>query len=134
MVIYKVVWLFIKDGHFLLLVQTAPHTNLPHCLGSNSTSIGLKVLFVTADGAGPNRKFFKLHMQADTTQSDGRALNDFYPYRTKNRYSPDGNRWLYFIADPPHLIKTTRNCLQHSAFSGTRLMTVSLFKYTVQKL
>lgn len=78
-------------------------------------SIDLKVLFITADGAGPNRKFFRMHKGSESG----------VVYRTINRYSPDGDRWLYFIADPPHLMKTTRNCLHHSAFGGTRLMTVS---------
>ena len=37
-------------------------------------------------------------------------------YRTINLYAP--HRYIYFFADPPHLIKTTRNCLRSSG-SGT---------------
>ena len=33
-------------------------------------------------------------------------------YRTINLYSPD--RFIYFFADGPHLIKTACNCLYHS--------------------
>ena len=76
-------------------------------------STGLKVIAVTADGASPNRKFFKMHDTGDIV------------YKTKNVYSSD-DRYVYFISDPPHLIKTTRNCLSHSSNTGTpRSMCVS---------
>ena len=76
---------------------------------------GLKVVCITADGMSSNRKFFQLH------QSGG---DKKVTYKTLNPYAED-RRWIYFISDPPHLIKTTRNCLSHSSFSGTRLMKVS---------
>ena len=42
----------------------------------------------------------------------------------KNVYAPD-SRDVYFFSDPPHLIKTARNCLSHSSSSSTsRLMKV----------
>ena len=43
-------------------------------------------------------------------------------YRSENLYSKD-KRFVYFFADVPHLIKTTRNCLSNSG-SGrcTRFM------------
>ena len=85
--------------------------------------VGLKVIFITADGASPNRKFFRMH----------RELNDTTPiYKTRNPFAQE-ERWIFFISDPPHLIKTTRNCWSHSALNGTRLMTVSrviTVKYT----
>lgn len=31
-------------------------------------------------------------------------------YKVPNIYATDQSRYLYFISDPPHLIKTTRNC------------------------
>ena len=61
-------------------------------------SSGLKVICVTADGASPNK--------------------------TKNPYSED-DRWLFFIVDPPHLIKTVRNCWSHSGVCDTRRMKVN---------
>ena len=80
-------------------------------------ALGLKVMFVTADGASSNRKFFKMH----------KGPNDTLPiYKTVNRYSGKEKRPLFFISDPPHLIKTVRNCWFHSDWNGTRLMTVSL--------
>ena len=74
----------------------------------------LWVIATTADGASPNRRFFRLH----------KALGDVQGhvcYRTKNLYAP--HRYIYFFSDAPHLIKTTRNCLVHSgATKGTRYM------------
>ena len=58
---------------------------------------GFKVLAVTADGLSVNRHFFKLHGEESLVY---KALN---PYADEQRY-------IYFISDPPHLIKTVRNC------------------------
>lgn len=78
-------------------------------------AIGFKVISVTADGASPNRKFFKMN-----------GIGNGLTYKTHNPYAdPDENRSLYFISDVPHLIKTTRNCWSHSGLNGTRLMAVS---------
>ena len=54
-----------------------------------------------------------------------KTLDFLVPYKTKNPCAIDG-RWLYFIADQPHLIKTVRNCWSHSAESGTRHMQVKI--------
>ena len=62
------------------------------------TRIGFKVLAIVCDGAKNNRRMFNLH-------STG---NDFC-YKTHNVYSEDKHP-IFFICDPPHLIKTTRNC------------------------
>ena len=77
--------------------------------------IGLKVIFITADGASPNRKFFKMHH----TPGDNMPT-----YKTCNPYSQE-ERSIFFFSDPPHLIKTTRNCWSHSDMNGTQLMKVS---------
>lgn len=73
-----------------------------------------KVLGVTADGASPNRKFFHLHKQTPPQNS--------VTYKTKNPYSGDG-RDIFFISDPPHLIKTIRNSL----FNKKRLLWVRYY-------
>ena len=57
-----------------------------------------QVLAVTMDGSSANRKLIKLH----NTSSD-------VTYRIANPYTAE-KRFLFFISDPPHLIKTTRNC------------------------
>ena len=59
--------------------------------------LGLKVLYITADGATNNRRFFKLHDPSSPLV-----------HKTKNPFDPD--RFVYFFSDPPHLTKTTRNC------------------------
>ena len=56
------------------------------------------VLGVTFDGAAVNRKLIKLH------QSIGDSI-----HKVQNPYASD-KRYLFFFSDPPHLIKTVRNC------------------------
>jgi hypothetical protein len=68
----------------------------------------LKVVGVTADGASPNRKFFKLHQK---------SYEEHITYKTRNPFSVDGSD-IFFISDPPHLLKTIRNCL----FNNKRLL------------
>ena len=83
-------------------------------------SIGLKVICITGDGASLNRKFFRMHRSAGS----GTGI----VYKTHNPYAnPVENRYLYFVSDPSHLVKTIRNCWSHSSMSGTRLMTVSSY-------
>ena len=69
---------------------------------------GFKVIGITADGASPNRKFFRMHKEADESCT----------YKTKNPYADNEDRDIYFFSDPPHLIKTARNCLSHSYGHG----------------
>ena len=80
-------------------------------------STGLHVLALTCDGASSNRRFFRNYWN---TCSDDLPL-----YRVPNKYA-DKSRFIYFICDVPHLVKTTRNCLSHS-FPGSmrRSMKVS---------
>ena len=66
-------------------------------------SCGLKVIALTCDGASANRKFFKLH----------KSSTDDIIYKTINPYA-DEDRPVFFISDPPHLIKTVRNCWANS--------------------
>lgn len=61
---------------------------------------GFKVMGVTADGLSANRHFFKLH---------GNSATDTPVHKTVNPYTSE-DRFLYFFSDPPHLIKTVRNC------------------------
>ena len=57
-------------------------------------------LYLTCDGASPNRRFFELH-------GDDRPA-----WYMENIMDPTRN--IYFISDTPHLIKTARNCLANS--------------------
>ena len=70
--------------------------------------LGLKVVALTADGGSPNRKFFRMHTKSSELS-----------YRTRNVYAAE-ERFIYFFADVPHLMKTTRNCWSHSSDNGTR--------------
>ena len=77
-------------------------------------SCKLKVIAAVSDGASANRKFFRMHRNLDGEA--GKSIT----YRTINLYAP--NRFIWFFADVPHLVKTVRNCMYHSGFGKTRLM------------
>ncbi|KAL5500013.1 hypothetical protein EMCRGX_G011503 [Ephydatia muelleri] len=63
---------------------------------------GFKVLTITFDGAAANRRFLKL-------MGSEKVL-----FKVINKYSLE-KRPLFFFSDPPHLLKTTRNCLASKA-------------------
>ena len=65
--------------------------------------LNLVVLFITSDGASPNRRFIRLHGGAE------RACI----YKTENIFAEE-KRPIYFISDPPHLLKTARNNFSNS--------------------
>ena len=62
------------------------------------TQNGFHVLAITADGCKSNRKLFQLHSK------DSKPV-----HKVQNIFSPE-NHMIYFICDPPHLLKTIRNC------------------------
>lgn len=71
-------------------------------LGALENLCNLDVIFITSDGASVNRSFIKMHA--------GKL-----PFKTANPCSEsDDIRYIYFIVDPPHLIKTLRNNLYNS--------------------
>lgn len=76
--------------------------------------LGIKVVAITADGAGPNRKFFHLHSVSGSDMC----------HKVTNPYTKE-NRPIFFFSDVPHLMKTTRNCWSHSSTNGTRSLWVS---------
>lgn len=67
--------------------------------------MGLKVMSLTSDGSSPNRKFYRLMKDPSDDTTPG--------YQCPNPFTNDDRR-LYFIADVPHLLKTTRNCWSNS--------------------
>ena len=77
-------------------------------VGILEISCQLKVLAVTCDGS-TNRKFFRMRKKMHHNQDD----DDEITYRTPNLFSSRG-RYIYFIADMPHLLKTLRNCISNS--------------------
>ena len=74
-------------------------------VGILEMSCEIKVLAVTCDGASSNRSFFKMHQMMNDEK-------DNFMHKTVNRFSPD--RFIHFIADMLHLIKTAKNCLSNS--------------------
>lgn len=67
------------------------------------TRNGFRVFAVTCDGATCNRRLIKLHSK---TRKD-------LVYKTRNVYSTN-EEFIYFFSDPPHLLKTIRNCFASS--------------------
>jgi hypothetical protein len=60
--------------------------------------IGFKVLAATFDGSSVNRRFVAIHNTSDKLI-----------YKVRNIHAED-DRFIYCFSDPPHLMKTTRNC------------------------
>ena len=65
---------------------------------------GIKVLALTCDGASTNRRLWNLHCKGRDITEKGVL------YKVPNIYAADSSHFLYFVSDPPHLMKTTRNC------------------------
>ena len=64
-------------------------------------NLGLKVLAVCCNGLAANRRLFSIHQPGSTTPV----------YKVPNPHAHNGERRsLFFLSDPPHLIKTVRNC------------------------
>ena len=60
--------------------------------------LGFKLLAATADGASPIRRLIKLHG------------SDKLVYKGGESTCPRLSLFVFFLSDPPHLLKTTRNC------------------------
>ena len=87
-------------------------------VGILEKTCNLNVIAVCCDGMSSNRSFFSMHRyfrcNSNIDRSDviHKVINPFCP-----------ERYVYFIADPPHLMKTAWNCLHQSgSSSGTRYM------------
>ena len=57
---------------------------------------------ITCDGCSPNRRLFTLHRKVGTPTNE-------LVYKTTNIFSND-QKDIFFFVDPPHLLKTIRNC------------------------
>lgn len=93
--------------------------------------VGIQVRALVCDGASQNRKFFKLHeMENGENKSEDGTV-----YWVYNRFAED-KRKIFFIRDPPHLIKTIRNNVENSSGnSKTRhLMVCNLLIFDCLKL
>lgn len=63
----------------------------------------LKVIAATADGSSVNRKLFNLHR-------NGKHM----VHKVANPFA-SGDQEIFFFSDPPHMLKTTRNCMASPA-------------------
>ena len=72
-------------------------------------SCGMIVICLIADGLSTNRKMFEQMRNLDNC-----------PHQCVNIYNPEIP--LFLIVDPPHLLKTTRNCIYASRPTGSRLL------------
>ena len=57
-------------------------------------------MVLTCDGASVNRRMWKLH-------GDGEEV----VYKVDNVFAPETKRPIFFVSDPPHLLKMILNCL-----------------------
>ena len=73
-------------------------------------SCNLFVIATVSDSASSNRGFFRMHK--GFVGDDGPVV-----FRTPNIFSSN-ERFIYFFADFPHLLKTLRNNLLHSGSDG----------------
>ena len=97
-----------KGSHIFPLVRQA----IKHL-----TRLGLCVTTITCDGASDNRKMFAMFNSKATLS-----------YKTINVFSSD-RREVFFIADPPHLIKTIRNC-----FARAKIWVCEMYFYHYHKV
>ena len=68
--------------------------------------LGCKVLAIICDGASSNCSFFCIHSTKNSSEAQEQLA-----YRTRNPFSCDHDcKFLWFVSDGPHLMKTTQNC------------------------
>ena len=72
----------------------------------------LKAIAVTCDGVYPSHKLFRVHCHL--TGDDDINPETGITYHTRNSLRGTENRFLYFISDVQHLLKTVQNCLSNS--------------------
>ena len=85
------------------------HTwNVVECLEMS----GIRVIVIVCDGSPINRGFISMQ---PAHSKDSKVV-----YDTVNPFAPE--RLIFFMSDPPHLLKTIRNCLYNSGWKACRKM------------
>ena len=78
----------------------------------------LQVVAVTSDGASLNRTMYRMHAKMERVDFS-ESLDDCVIYNTSNIFvDDDKHRYIFFICDQPHTLKTARNNIAHSGFGG----------------
>ena len=91
----------------------APYKSVAKPASTFFINTTIQVITSTSDKASPNQKLYRLHGEGIVHQAS-------------NLYAHDEVRPLFFISDPPHLIKTIRNNLENSRYGGPRCMWVCI--------
>lgn len=109
-------WIFVAkpvvQSSRVCIVQSSPVQNVLPITGDmlfdpfwevvhRLETFGFKVIAATADGASPNRAFLRIHFPSKKE------------HKTKNPFTLE-DRHIHFFSDPPHLLKTIRNCMASS--------------------
>ncbi|XP_056007180.1 uncharacterized protein LOC125647649 [Ostrea edulis] len=71
----------------------------------------LKVITSTSDKASANQRLYRIH----------KVGNEPVVFKTKNVFTEE-DRYIYFISDAPHLVKTIRNNVYRSKTGGSRYL------------
>ena len=80
--------------------------DLSYTVSFQGTAVNLgkcAVMSLTCDGASTNRRLWKLHTEGGETI-----------HKVNNIFAKEAERPLFFISDPPHLLKTVQNCWWNS--------------------
>ena len=97
-------------------------------VGILEENVGMKVVGVTSDRASPNRTMHRMHLHMTCIKD--MSVDVDVTYRILNIMAEE-ELYIYFISDPPHLIKTARNCLANLlAGRCTRTLMVLIFAGT----
>ena len=80
-------------------------------VGILEENVGMKVVGVTSYGTSPNRTMYRMHLHMGRIKD--MSVDVDVTYRTLNIMAEE-ERYIYFISDHPHFIKTARNCLANS--------------------
>ena len=110
-----------RSLHFILLYSMLGDQLFPMIWNAVSRleNLGFIVLALCCDGLSLNRKFFRLYDAGSKTPVN----------KVINPYAHDGDRrYIFFLSDPPHLMKTTRNCWANPK----RKLWVNVFKILFQ--
>ena len=81
-------------------------------VGIREDKCNLQVVAITSAGASSNRAMYRMHAKMERVYFS-ESLDDCVIYKTSNIY-----RYVFFICDQPHTLKTARNNIAHSGFGG----------------
>ena len=75
----------------------------------------LQVVVITSDGASPNSTMYIMHAKMERVDFSERLVIVSF---TNIFVDNEKLRYIFFICDQPHTLKTARNNIAHSGFGG----------------